>query len=478
MKDNRKIYISVGAILAVIALVWYFTQSGKEESVVIEAPVKKGLFTISVTTTGELEARSSEMIYGPSPTSLRDARIWQLKIDDIIPDGTIVDSGNYVAQLDRSELTNKIKDQQIEIEQFQNNFIKTQLDTTMDLRAARNELVNLKYAMEEAQIAVDQSIYEPPATQRQVQIELDRAQRSYDQAVRNYSLKYEKAVANMSEVSTALKKKQTEFQKFVELSEEFTIHAPKAGMVIYQRDWDGKKRGAGASISSWENVVATLPNLREMITKTYVNEVDISKVKVGQRVEIGVDAFPEKKFTGQVLEVANIGEQLRSSNAKVFEVKIEVNEFDSIVRPAMTTKNVIITDELSDMLYIPLEAIHGLDSLQYVFIGNRRQQVIPGKSNENEIIIRAGLKENDMVRLVPPDDIAGFKLEMLDQASLDKIMEEDASKQAEIAKAAAAKEAERQEMMQQRMQQPNGNGQSVKGGTGRKQGGGSQRRSR
>lgn len=453
MKENRKLILGTALLIVLIGLVWYFTRTGKSDTVVVEVPVKKGLFTVSVTTTGELEAKSSEMIYGPSPTGLRDARIWQLKIDDIIPDGSIVDSGDYVAQLDRSELTNKVKDQQIEIEQFENNFIKTQLDTTMELRAARNELVNLKYAMEEAQIAVDQSIYEPPATQRQVQIELDRAQRSYDQAVKNYSLKYEKAVANMSEVSTALRKKQAEFDKFMQLSQEFTVFAPKAGMVIYQRDWDGKKRGAGASISTWENVVATLPNLREMTTKTYVNEVDISKVKVGQRVEIGVDAFPEKKFTGKVVEVANIGEQLRNSNAKVFEVKIEVNEFDSIVRPAMTTKNVIITDELQDVLYIPLEAIHGADSLQYVFTAGRRQQVIAGKSNENQIIVRAGLKENDLVSLVAPEDPASYRLQKLTDEELQRLAEEDRKLKEDADKAAASKAAEREAMMQQKMMQ-------------------------
>lgn len=478
MKDNRKIYFVIGGLLLVIFFVWYFIQSKTEDAVTIEVQAKKGLFTINVTTTGELEAKSSEMIYGPSPTSLRDARIWQLKIDDIIPDGTIVDSGNFVAQLDRSELTNKIKDQQIEIEQYQNNFIKTQLDTTMDMRAARNELVNLKYAMEEAQIAVDQSIYEPPATQRQVQIELDRAQRSYDQAVRNYSLKYEKAVANMSEVATALKKRQCEFQKFVELSNEFTVRAPKAGMVIYQRDWDGKKRGVGASISSWENVVATLPNLREMITKTYVNEVDISKVKVGQRVEIGIDAFPEKNFTGQVIEVANIGEQLRNSNAKVFEVKIEVNEFDSIVRPAMTTKNVIITDELADVIFIPLEAIHAIDSIQYVFIGNRRQQVISGKSNENEIVIRAGLTENDKVKLVPPGKPEDFKIVMLTSEELNRLKAEDQALQDALLKAAAEKEAEQKEMMLKRQENRDSNPGSQTPGNNRGNRQGAQRRGR
>ncbi len=424
-KNQKQFTVVFIALFAVIMIVWFIARPDKNAATSVEVPAKKGTFNIAVTTTGELEARSSEKIFGPSPTLLREARIWQLKIDDIIPDGTIVDSGDYVAQLDRTELTNKLKDQEIDIEQYQNNFTKTQLDTTMELRAARNELINLRYALEEAQIAVDQSIYEPPASQRQVQIEYDRAMRSLDQAERNYSLKYEKAVANMSEVATALRKKQIEYTKFIELSQEFTIRAPKSGMVIYQRDWDGKKRGIGSSISSWENVVATLPNLKEMITKTYINEIDISKVKVGQPVEIGVDAFPEKKFTGQVIEVANIGEQLRNSNARVFEVKIEVNEYDSIIRPAMTTKNTIITEVIEDVVYVPLETINILDSIQYVFTGNRRQQVIPGKANENEIIIRYGLNEGDMVRLTPPEQPESVRLTLIPDEVLAKIAAED-----------------------------------------------------
>ena len=48
-----------------------------------------------------------------------------------------------------------------------------------------------------------------------------------------------------------------------------------------------------------------------MISKTYVNEIDVSKVKAGQKVEVMVDAFPEKRYSAVVMSVANIGEQLR-----------------------------------------------------------------------------------------------------------------------------------------------------------------------
>ncbi len=66
-------------------------------------------------------------------------------------------------------------------------------------------------------------------------------------------------------------------------------------------------------------MVALLPDLSKMITKTYVNEIDISKVRVGQPVKISIDAFPDREYNGIVTEVANIGEQRPGSDAKVLK---------------------------------------------------------------------------------------------------------------------------------------------------------------
>src|SRR2546428_323858 len=58
----------------------------------------------------------------------------------------------------------------------------------------------------------------------------------------------------------------------------FTIKAPSAGMVIYEKEWNGKKRVVGSQIGAWEPTVATLPDLSHMESMTYVNEIDIRKV--------------------------------------------------------------------------------------------------------------------------------------------------------------------------------------------------------
>ena len=413
MTRKKYIYLIASALILTIIAFFFFGKNSKGEQ--ITAPVKKGNFPIEVTTTGELVAKSSEKIYGPA--GLRQVQIWQVKIQDIIPDGTVVDSGQYVATLDRTEISNKIKDEETNLEKLESQMTKTRLDTSLELRSARDELINLKYALEEKKITLEQSKYEPPATIRQVEIDLEKSQRTLEQADKNYKLRYQKAVANMQEVAASYNQAQRKLQQMTDVLKQFTVQAPKAGMVIYKRNWDGNKMGIGATMNAWENIVAELPDLSEMISKTYINEIDISKVKVGQQVQIGIDAFPEKKFTGKVIEVANIGEQLQSSNAKVYEVRIVVNEFDSILRPAMTTKNKILTSIVDSVLFIPIEAIFNNDSVAFVYKKEggsvSRQQVIVGQSNENEIIIKAGLNAADEVLLVPPEKADKITLDLL-----------------------------------------------------------------
>ena len=203
-------------------------------------------------------------------------------------------------------------------------------------------------------------------------------------------------------------------------------------MVVYKREWNGAKRTVGTEISTWDLAVATLPDLSSMISKTYVNEIDISRIKRGQQVRIGVDAFPDKKFTGVVTEVANIGEQLPNTDSKVFEVVIKVNESDPIIKPSMTTSNSIVIKTFENVLFIPLETVHTNDSLTYVYKKNGiRQVVVLDESNENEIIVEAGLKEGEKILLSVPEEPEKFKfegLELVDRSGRKKMKNESLKK--------------------------------------------------
>jgi multidrug resistance efflux pump len=369
----------------------------------------------------------------------RELRLHRIKIQDLIAEGSVVDSGDYVATLDRSEADNSYKDISDELEVRESDYTKTKLDTTIQLRELRDEMINLMFNMEEAEITLEQSQFEPPATIRQAKINLDKATRAYEQAVKNYQLKVQQAKADMTEVTVDLAKQRRRKEQMENVLQQFVIHAPAPGMVIYKREWSGQKRTVGSEISPWDLTVATLPDMSTMVSKTYVNEIDISKIKVGQEVRAGVDAFPEKQYTGLVTEVANIGEQLPNTDAKVFEVVIKLNESDPILRPSMTTSNSIITKIYDSVLYVPLEAVHSNDSMTYVYLkNNTRQVVVLDEANENEIIVEAGLEKGDKVLLSIPEGademrFTGLELvEVIRQKEAEKKrLEEEQQKQRE-----------------------------------------------
>jgi HlyD family secretion protein len=137
-----------------------------------------------------------------------------------------------------------------------------------------------------------------------------------------------------------------------------------------------------------------------------VNEVDIQKIAVGQPVTLKLDADPNKHLTGTVSTVANIGEQRPNADAKVFEVRITVNESDTTLRPAMTTSNEILVAKVDSALSVPLECIHTQDSLTFVYKksgGNIvRQEVTLGLLNENAAIVQRGLGDDDRLLLSMP----------------------------------------------------------------------------
>jgi HlyD family secretion protein len=414
MKRN----LLLGAGVVVVLLVTWFVVRGNKTSDVTDilANVKRGPFKVEIETTGELEAKNSVKILGPA--SLRDFRIWQVTIQNIIDEGTVVKKGDWVATLDRSEFQNRFNEKQIELEKANSKFVQTQLDTTLQLRQSRDELINLRYGVDEKQIILDQSKFEPPATIKQAEINLDKAKRSYDQALENYAIKKNQNIEKMREVAAELRKVKNEFEAMTQVLESFNVLAPEDGMVIYEKGWDGKPIKAGSQIHMWEPTVATLPDLTKMVSKTYVNEVDVRKVKAGQKVEVGLDAYPDKKLSGMVMRVANVGEQRPNSDAKVFEVTVEINGTDPTLRPSMTTSNKIIASVKDSVLFLPLECLHShFDTITYVYkkegINTVKQEVVIGETNANDAVIVKGLAMGDRIYLSVPKGVDDQDIDLL-----------------------------------------------------------------
>ncbi|MGA1978080.1 MAG: efflux RND transporter periplasmic adaptor subunit [Bacteroidales bacterium] len=426
MKKNL-ITSGIIVLVIIIALIVFNKLAFKKEKESIYAEVKSGLFEVTVANAGELLAEKSYDVKGPEIDETPDfgggrsrggmgrggnLRAADFKIQDIVPEGTIVKTGDYIAQLDRTNYDNSLKDEQTNLSTYQTQLEVKMLDTAVTLSGLRDNMKNQTYTVEEARITLDQLKYEPPTTIRQAQISLDRAQRTLEQMRKAYNLHLAQASADMKTAKRLVSDETELISSLQEFLGKFTIKAPSPGIVIYKTDWVGTKRKAGSTVNPFDRIVATLPDLSTMLSKMYVSEIEVNKIKVGQRVDITVDAIPGKVITGTVNSIANIGEQLPNSDAKMFEVQIKIDSPDSQLRPEMTTWNKIIIRSYPDAVYIPTECVQaGEDSIPFVYKKNHTKQiVVPGDMNDKNIIIKKGLEPGTQIYLVPPGEASRFKL--------------------------------------------------------------------
>jgi RND family efflux transporter MFP subunit len=418
MQQLRRRWLLV--LIAVLVLggsvAWYtWPSSASAAEASLTAAVKQGDFRVAVTSTGELRARKFVQVTGPA--AAQSVNVYQTKIASIVPEGSVVKAGDVIAELDKQPVASRLADVTLLLQKAQADFTSAQLDSTLNLAQSREDVRTAEYVLEEKKILKEQAKYEAPTIRRQAEIDYEKAQRAWEQSKRNLSTKTKQAIAKMSSVGADLGRQQNQLHTIQEVMASFTVRAPGPGMVIYVREWNGKKKGVGSPWTAWEPTVATLPDLTQMESQTYINEVDVRKISVGQKVKVTLDADPTKNLDGTVTQIANVGEQKPNQDSKVFEVKIDIATTDTTLRPGMTTANEIIVASIPNVLSVPLEAVVNEAGYQYVFkkTGNRvvKQMIETGTLNDNAIIVRRGLTKGDLVMLARPTDQADIDVEAI-----------------------------------------------------------------
>lgn len=416
--------------IALVLTAGYFAFGNSADTVksdILLVTPEQGPFEVGIQATGELKAKNSIKIRGSQ--AMRSVGVWQTSIKELIPEGTIVEKGDFVASLDKTELANKITERTTDIEREQTKLEQMQIDTAIQMKDINDQIGNIVFNMEQERLEIERNKYEPQMVIDQSLLKLKNSERSLDQLENKKELIEIQSDAKIREIKTNIKQHNSKLALLNQVASEFTITAPEGGMLIYEKTWNGKKT-VGAQISGWDPVVAELPDLSKMISVAYVNEVDISKVKEGQIVNLTIDAFPEKKFTGQIIAVANIGQELKNQEAKVFEITVEVDQEDEVMRPAMTTTNKIQIYKYEDVISIPIDALQS-DSLDYVWVqkGSKiiKQEVVIGPANEDHIVILAGVDKEDKVSLKEPNEPSNYSFSLINKAEKDQAEEKIAN---------------------------------------------------
>jgi HlyD family secretion protein len=228
--------------------------------------------------------------------------------------------------------------------------------------------------------------------------QLDSAQQAYDVG---------KVVIRQNQANYAFMQAQLE---------QTSIKAPISGTIVSKHVRIGEIVAGplGGGSFSVPTPMAEIADLTDLEVQADIDEVDISKVFVGQEAIITVDAYPEKTFKGIVKEIASVTMSRRDVGI-TYRVKVHITNPEKILKLGMTANLDFLLENKEQILTVPKSAVLLQGDKQFIFkVRNQsvyKGEVETGMEGEEYIEITSGLQPGEDVIVAiktGSDDAAGL----------------------------------------------------------------------
>lgn len=202
---------------------------------------------------------------------------------------------------------------------------------------------------------------------KQIQAEIEESRLALEQKQTTASDEIAALNASLEQAEIALRRSQIQYDDSI-------VKAPFDGIVTQRYAVEGSfvapSTSGSSTASASANSILALAQGLEVIAK--VTELDIGQLEPGQKVNIIADAYPNRKFEGEVKRIAP--EAVIEENVTSFEVRIKLLTGQKLLRSKMNVDVTFIGKELKDSLVVPTVAIFSEEGEQGVMIPDENNQ--------------------------------------------------------------------------------------------------------
>jgi len=394
LKRRSRLFITVGGallILGVLAVTGVFRAAKPipPEKIVT---VERGDVARSVVARGKIEPLSSVGI-----KSKANGIIKALLVDA----GESVTQGQILAELDKEDLEAAVREAKATRDAEEANVqAAIAAEAKARIETANPELEFTRRDYERAQGLFKEKI----ASQQQ----LDDADRAY-QVCRNrqqlLDATVETAAAQTQQARARAAAAKASLDRAGETLGYATIRAPISGIVLQRPTEVGDAVSSLLNLGSAASLIMILGDTSSVYIKGDVDEADIGKTELNQRVRTKVESYPNESFEGVVKRIAPMGKD--QNNVTTFEVRVTISNPQGKLRVGMTANAEIVLEERKNVLLVPETAlVYEKDKSTWVQLlapgtkqGWRKAPVKIGISNGQRTQVSGGLKEGDKLVL-------------------------------------------------------------------------------
>ena len=405
MKNVKKIVLCAVVIIAVIGAIVVKNNLSASKKVNATAAVTK--ISVDAQSVKGVEKNSSDTYKATleaSEQGIINSKISARIISISVENGQYVNAGDTIATLDAQDIKNNIESSESQLRV-----------TEQQLASAEVPLKKFKTNLDDATRNYDRqkNLYEKGGISKAdfeaVEKTLSNAQADYEAG--NVSIETAKANIEMQKVSIG---------NLQDNLNNTVIKAPISGVISEKSMNIGQMASGGTALGKVNNISSLYATIQ-------IPQDKINNVKIGQPATVTLDGS-DKTYNGTVQNI----DLSADTTARVFNCKIKVDNNDNMLHPGTFAKVDLISDQKTEMITVPINALVGSEGDYSVFINDngtaKKQKVTIGDTDENNVQITSGIKDGDQVICTNTSTLQdGDEIEIA--SNEDNTSKEDTSKQ-------------------------------------------------
>jgi HlyD family secretion protein len=291
--------------------------------------------TSQIKATGELVAATS---FKASPPSV--SQLWQYNIQELAPESSVLKAGEVIVGFDSQTITQLLETKTVELQSAQQELTNRLQQDEQRFEELKLELAERKMEFErdrrKAEIT-DHSRSEND--RRKARIDFTIASNQYDLAKSRLNFHQQQRQAQAEMLQSKIGRLGSEVAQYQAEIASMRVAAPFAGVVIYVTNFEGEKFSVGDT-AQFGQPIAEVSQLDTLYVKAEIDEIDVKRLQLGQKVQIQLDALPERAFSGTLSSLGVAVRDKSSENlSRVVDAQVSFDELDpAVLRPGMSAR--------------------------------------------------------------------------------------------------------------------------------------------
>lgn len=321
--------------------------------------------------------------------------------------GALVKKGELVATIDSQGVQDHVDDIKDTILQAQNDVNVRKSEQAVESESLQQSLRVAKSNFDKASWDLKATEVRSDIDRELLKLSVDEADARYKQAQREVAFRKQAQDAELKILNFTLERHRRHIGRHTHDLERFVIRAPMDGLVVMSTTFRG---GEMVQIQLGDQLMPgqtfmKIVDPKSMQVEGNINQAESSQLRIGQTVDVGLDAFSGLQLKGKVYSIGAlaVGGWRQQYFVRNVPVRIAIEQFDARVIPDLSAFGDVQLERADNVTQVPLGAVHEDGGKNFLFVRSGeafdRRAVTVGVRSNNLVAITSGVSAGEEVKL-------------------------------------------------------------------------------